>query len=322
MPYAEPKRDDYYELSNKPKKYETYVYKIGEDGRYIEASCDQETAGRSGKFLTPVFFKKDVLQKYYGKPKFYTIRDGMIHHLGLWEIPFGENNDGLIHVWLGDLGRIPYGEQTHWKQYNVPPRGGMHKNFVDRQLLGQFTEADSVCENLLTLKDQINANFASCCKFKLFKDLPPGNEHVEANFHTLTTNEEQEFGEQVLNMAKLFVDTLDKTNLKDNVNWRPKSTDEDRSIHFLENFLTEKRVASSDSENIVSSFRMVQTLRSQSGAHLKSTGHDKTLRDFGLGDLDPKNRFDKVVGKFYDSLHVLANLRMLGGTNPKTADGP
>jgi len=305
LPYLEPKHEDYGYLSNKSKRYVTYIYKIAEDGKYVEASCNQEV--QPGKFLTFVFFKKEVLQKYYKKDRFYTVRDGRVRCLNLWEIPFGENSEGWIHVLLGDLGRIPYDEQTHWRQYNVPPRGEMDRNFVSRQFLGKFTERDSICENLLMLKDQINANFESCYEFKLFKDLPPGNEHVEANFHTLTTNEEQEFSEQILNMAKLFVDTLDKANLERNVLWRPPSTDEDKPIRFLEHFLVERCGAASESKNIVRSFRMVQTLRSQSAAHLKSTKYDKTLQDFGLDDLTPKDRFEKVVGEFYGSLRVLAD---------------
>lgn len=308
LPYVEPKREDYVYLSNKPKRYAAYIYKIAEDGKYVEESCDQGPEGHSGRFLTPVFFEKGVLQKYYKKDRFYTVRDGRVRCLDLWDIPFGENSDGLIHVLLGDLGRIPYNEQMQWRQYNVPPRGKMNRNFVSRQLLGEFTERDSICENLLMLKDQINASFESCYEFKLFKGLPPGNEHVEANFHTLTTNEEQEFSEQILNMAKLFVDTLDQANLERNVDQSTANTGEGKSIIFLEHFLIEKCVAESDSKNIVRSFRMVQKLRSQSAAHLKSTKYDKTLQDFGLDDLTPKDRFEGVVRKFYDSLRALADL--------------
>ena len=129
LPYSEPKHQDYLLLSNKPQHYEKYLYKIGDDGNGIEESCDQEFKNSSGHFLTPIFFKKEVLDKYYKKSNFYKIEDYEIYCLDLWVLPFGENDDELIHVWLGDLGRIPHKEQIYWKAYNTVPRKGLKQKF-------------------------------------------------------------------------------------------------------------------------------------------------------------------------------------------------
>ena len=305
LPYSKPLHEDYVSLCDDRQKYEKFTCKINEDGSPMEISCDQESKGHSGHFLTPTFFKKEVLQKYHNKPRFYTIKDNTISHLDLWGIDFDENDDGLIHVWLGDLGRIPHDEQLHWKSYNVTPRSGVNENFLRRQMFAEFTERDCPCDKLLELKNKTNANFESHFQFKLFRESSSVSD-VEKNFHTLTDNEEKEFNEQILNMAKIFVDAIDKLGLEKKVAWKPDSGDKNKSLHFLEHFLTENlKISNQDAKTIVNSFRMVQKLRSESAAHLPGSDYNKTLKKFNLHNLDPKDRFVKVVNSLYAQMEFL-----------------
>ena len=305
MPYSEPKHQDYLLLSDKPQRYEKYSYKIDDDGNRIEESCDKESENSTGHFLTPIFFKKEVLDKYYNKPSFYKIEDGEIYCLDLWSITFGENDDGLVHVWLGDLGRIPHNEQIYWKAYNVVPGKSLSENFVGRQLLGKFTAKDDPCDKLLDLKTSVNDMFVSRFNFKLFVDLLETHEYVSKTFHTLTTDEEAAFDAQILNMAKLFVDTINKADLESNTTWRPSNSDENRSLHFLEHFLSETLCSRYQARTVVSAFRMVQKLRSATGAHLPGSKYGKTLQSFNLDNLNPKTRFTKILEEFYDKLYFL-----------------
>ena len=305
LPYPKPKHQDYLLLSGEPQRYEKYAYKIGDDGNEIEESCDQESKNSTGRFLTSIFFKKEVLDKYYSKPRFYEIKDGEIYYLDLWSIPFGENVDGLIHVWLGDLGRIPHNEQIHWKVYNVVPGKSLSKNFVGRQLLGKFTAKDDLCDKLLDLKTSVNDMFVSGFNFKLFMDLPETREYVSKTFHTLTTDEEAAFDIQILNMAKLFVDTINKADLESNTTWRPSNSDENKSLHFLEHFLDEALGNCHHAKTVVSAFRMVQRLRSETGAHVPGSDYGKTLQRFNLDNLNPKARFTKVLEEFHRKLDFL-----------------
>ena len=40
------------------------------------------------------------------------------------------HHDEIVCAWLGDLGRdLPYSEQEHWRQYNIPPTGGVSRTY-------------------------------------------------------------------------------------------------------------------------------------------------------------------------------------------------
>ena len=305
LPYSEPKHQDYLLLSNRPQQYEKYAYGIDDDGNPIEESCDQESENSTGRFLTQIFFKKEVLDRYYSKPSYYRIEDGEIYYLDLWSISFGENDDGLIHVWLGDLGRLPHDEQLYWKAHNVVSGGDLSKNFVNRQILGKFTAIEDPCDKLLYLKISVNESFAGKFGFKLFNDLPETRRQISDAFHTLTSDEEIAFDNQILYMAKLFVDTINKTELEKNTTWKPSRGDENKSLYFLEHFLDEMLCSRHDAKTVVSAFRMVQRLRSEAGAHLPGSKYFKTLQDLDLDDLNPKKRFTKILEKFYTKLNLL-----------------
>ena len=305
LPYSEPKHQDYLLLSNKPQQYEKYAYRIDDDGSPIEESCDQESENSTGRFLTQIFFKKEVLNKYYNKPSYYRIEDGEIYYLDLWSISFGESDDGLIHVWLGDLGRISHNEQIYWKAFNVVSGIDLSKSFVNRQLLGEFTDREDPCDKLLDLKISVNESFAGRFGFKVFNDLPVTHEHISDAFHTLTSDEEIAFDSQILNMAKLFVDTINKTALEKNTAWKPSRGDENKSLYFLEHFLDEMLCSRHDAKTVVSAFRMVQKLRSEAGAHLPGSKYIKTLQHFNLDNLKPQTRFTKILEEFYIKLNLL-----------------
>ena len=304
-PYSEPKHHDYLIVSNKPQCYEKYAYKVGDDGSNIEKSCDQESAESKGSFLIPIFFNKDVLDRYHNRPRFYKVKDGVINCLDLWSIPFGENDEELVHVWLGDLGRIPYQEQIHWKAHNVVSGGKLNKNFVKQQLLGEFTAQDDPCARLLDLKVQVNETFEKKFNFKLFQDLSETQNYILYTFHTLTSDEEIAFNDQILTMAKLFVDTINNDGLKKNTNWKPSNSQENRSLYFLEHFLIENLNKHHETKKIVSAFRMIQSLRSTAGAHLSGFNYKMELQRYNLDKLTPKNRFVKILEEFYIKLELL-----------------
>ena len=65
-------------------------------------------------YLTPVYFDKAVLQKYFGSSSEYEVQDSAIHKHGYWRLRFDNNSPGHVCVFLGDLGRdIPHSEQIY-----------------------------------------------------------------------------------------------------------------------------------------------------------------------------------------------------------------
>lgn len=282
-PYPEPSHRDYLSAADKPEKYATY--ECEQDGEYAKKNCDIESGRQPGPFLTHVFFKKEVLSKYHDS-SLYGVTDNTVWYLDFWSLEFGYNGE-LVHAWLGDLGRIPYDEQLHWKQYNVMPRGGMSGKFVRGELFAEFTENKSSCDFLLAIKPKANASFKRRFGFDLFKETLPDKNSI--GLHDLASDEEREFDEQILNMAKIFVDGINVPDLK----CKTKPT-KNGSIYLLRQFLAEAGMDPGRAERIAGAFHAVQSLRN-GAAHLK--GGVRSMFP-GLEKLGPKERFEKIVAGF------------------------
>lgn len=303
LPYSEPKHEDYVYLSGKPKPYESYVYKINDDGKELKSKCDEKSAGELG-FLVHIYFKKEVLKKYYDKTNFYKIQNNVLFYLDLWSVEFGEI-DGLIHVWLGDLGQIPHVEQMHWKEHNIAPRRGLDNHYISQQLMAEFGPSSDLITPLFEIKTQLNDLFQNQFQFKLFKKLAPDDQYLEKTLHTLILDNQKEFDEQILILAKLFVETIDKKQLKKNVCWRPEKND-DTSLSFLYHFLDEKTSLSAiECTAILNSFKMIQNIRSISSAHIKSSKYRINLQQQDLKKSSLKNKFAYLILELYRMLNIL-----------------
>lgn len=75
---------------DKKIKYEKFIIGSNENGEEIEFECNPEILNdyydknqNAPQYLTPVFFTKDVLNKYYSKPEIYSIEDGILRCGGL-----------------------------------------------------------------------------------------------------------------------------------------------------------------------------------------------------------------------------------------------
>lgn len=105
----------------KKKQYCKFIISLDENSDAIEETCDEYelsnyfTDRKKPHFLTPVFFKSEVLKKYYDNPAKFSVEARYLRCLDLWGLPIDTNKKGLVYVWLGDLGRIPYKEQQHWR---------------------------------------------------------------------------------------------------------------------------------------------------------------------------------------------------------------
>lgn len=53
-----------------------------------------------------MFYRKDVLVKYYGDPTKYSVEDGSIFCASRWSLRIDDNHLGYVVVFLGDLGHL------------------------------------------------------------------------------------------------------------------------------------------------------------------------------------------------------------------------
>src|SRR5690349_21247688 len=118
------------------ERKEDYIsFIIGEDdtGTPTTFSCDPERLANyfganpdAPNYLTPVFFRREVLQRYYEQPEKFSVDDGYLRCGGLWGLRLDNDHPDHIMVFLGDLGRdLPESEKSYWKAFNVSPTGAM-----------------------------------------------------------------------------------------------------------------------------------------------------------------------------------------------------
>jgi len=137
-------------FSREDREYEEFLIGVDDDGRGIKHTCDEDQlANYFGKnpgaphYLTPVFFRKEVLNKYYSQPEKYTITDGYLTCAGMWSLQMDNNVRDSVMVFLGDLGHLAHIEQKYWRGFNISS-GKMSRAGFERSMLGRFADAESV----------------------------------------------------------------------------------------------------------------------------------------------------------------------------------
>lgn len=132
------------------KKYQEFI--IGGDSDEPETfSCNPDQLANyfganpeAPHYLTPVFFRKEVMQKYYSSSD-YEITDGHLRRTGAWSLRFDNNSPSHVSVFLGDLGRdLSEKEQVYWKSFNLIPDGRkISRTNFERSILGNFFGAEN-----------------------------------------------------------------------------------------------------------------------------------------------------------------------------------
>lgn len=89
------------------------------------------------EFLTPVFFRRDVLDRYYANPTVFTIEASQVSG-GRWSLPIAETEAGTIQAYLGDVADLPVSVQGHWYAHAIPPEGQVPEWRVRTDFLGEF----------------------------------------------------------------------------------------------------------------------------------------------------------------------------------------
>jgi len=241
-----------------------------------ESESDSEPPG----YLTPVHFRKQVLDKYYSQSTKYKVDDSLLSCGALWCLQIDNHHDDKVIVWLGDLGReLSFTEQLHWKSYNIPPQGCISDTYFKRQILAAFTESNR-CEHLFAQKyEELHLNCVRDLSWQILLSLDPGDAHYLKSIRIPATDEQREFDELILGLTKILIDSLNVEGLKKLI------PDENRlkiegSINQLEAALVAKGVTGFDVH--IKFLRNLQSLRSSSIAHRKGKKSHEVATVVGL----------------------------------------
>ncbi len=296
---------------NKDEKYEDFIIGVDEDGKNILYTCDEEKlANYFGKnpdaphYLTPVYFKKEVLKKYYDTPSKYFVGDGYIHCKGFWKLRIDNNHPDCIMVFLGDLGKLNHKEQIYWKSFNISYAGGISHVAWKRGFEAKFTDPEEPCLYFKYKFDQFQKNWFKKFNWYLFKPLSDDDQHHYKSLHIPTTNDRKEFDDQILSLTKLIIDSLNESKLIENIKIDKPNA---KGIDKFEAFLFSQGV---ESPQMIKYLRNLQTLRSTSVAHRKSSknrDYHKALQYFEFEKYELIKVFENILIKAIRTLNTLEN---------------
>lgn len=323
------------------KQYAEFIYDYDDEGEPMSHSCKKETLsnyfvanGDNPLEMTPIFFKKEVLDKYYSNPNKYTVSDGAVGCEGSWSLYIDNDHRNYVIVPLVYLGNLDYSEQLYWKGYNVSPERdmGFSKTAYKRWIEGNFCDPMFPDLQFKYRFKQFNKRWEKQFGWPLFLPLIDEDEHRYKTLHCLTTeNNHSDFDEQILSMTKLVVDSLNQKCLLSEI---------DDSNTEVESFLKERKVTSSlelkagidkfqafifskgmKCPDMVNFLRKVQSLRSNSVAHRKSNKRKdlaKLYEYFKLDELSEQQVLEDIFVKMIKTLDTLENYFVIQSSDNKS----
>lgn len=254
-------------------------------------------------YLTAVYFRKDVLTKYYADSARYSISDGYLACLSLWGVQIDNNHPTHVVMFLGDLGRdLPYKERLHWKQFNVLPEGGISAVNFRRSLLNQFTDPSATDLVFKLEYRRLVESWSRVFEWPLFLPTEGDDEHLLRVLRVPITNSQAEFDDQVITLARLLVDSLNEKAIEKAIGPGPAG---EKGISKFERFL--KGSAFCDTPKVVRVLRDLQELRSAGSGHRKGSQYRKVIERL---DLDLERKQEAMGRILTEATEVLVLLRV------------
>lgn len=279
--------------------YGDFIIGVDEQGKSITHSCDPDRLANyfganesAPNYLTPVWFTRDVLTKYYDQPSKYSVEDGYLRCGSLWGLRIDNNLSDHVVVYLGDLGRdLHHDEQRHWANFNVTPgdRRPSETNFA-RSFAAEC--ADPSEPDLLFKQNFIQTNRAWEKKFgwPLFRIPHKDDAHIFKQLRVPITDEISEFDSQVLLLVKLVVDALNESEME---MASGGSMLNEKGISKFERFLRTKMYPHISRD--IKLLRDLQGLRSSGSAHLKGKAFARIRSSVGLNSETPPKVFRRLL---------------------------
>lgn len=288
-------------------------------GRNLTHTCDPDELGTYFDednsrlhYLTPIYFKRAVLQPYIAEPLRYRVSNSRLECLDLWGVDISFNSVGLVEVYLGDIGeKIPDSEWGHWKTYNVPPEGKMDEGRYRRDFLNQWASSKDVPGDLRRARDTA----ARVSEAALGKPLwRPVTGVLKGEFGSLVgplTEDPSALNSALLVLTKALVDSIDPSPLKAMANGEKNV----QSLALLKRYLE----SLGDVEDMSEIFRLLQAYRSRGGvAHLANSDSKKAAVNLGIDGLSNLPAFEAVADRLTGALAGITKL--IEGQGVKEAD--
>lgn len=284
--------------SNK-ETFQEFIIGTGPTGKHERYLCDPNRLANyfganpdAPHYLTPVFFRAEVLSKYYADPAKYSVEDGYLRCGGLWGLRMDNDHADYVVVWLGDLGRdISENERNYWLSFNIPPEGRKISvtNFK-RDFMAEPT--DPVRPDLAFKHEytRFNHAFRERYGWEFFLPLHPDDEHFFTGLRLPAKDSPAEFDSQLLALTKVLVDSINEKMISIDLTTLTK---DDKSITKLEKWFLERGLR--DYEPHIKFLRVLQDLRSKAAVHRKGSNYDKLVAELQIADEGQQRVFFAIL---------------------------
>ena len=254
------------------QEYPEFIIGEDEDGTPIKYTCNPNELDRPLR-LTPVYFKKDVLQRYYDDSDLYSVSSSSLQCAQKWRVDIDNNNVSFVSVFLGDIGRrIPSSHWQHWLSHNISPIYSMSRPNMLRAFCNMPVDDDGL-EYLFKHKySELQKEWEQSWGWRLHREPAKQDAGAIKRLRVPLNETEVEFKQQLLNLAVVLVEFL---NEKCIVKQCPEAKDEKGGISKLEYFL--KHYSYPHVERDISVLRTVQSMRSRIAVHASGSNGQKYL---------------------------------------------
>ena len=253
-------------------------------------------------YLTPVHFRKKVLDKYYHEPSKYTVEDSILRCGSLWSVYIDNHHDDIVCAWLGDLGRdLPSSEQEHWCLFNIPPTRGVSKTYFTRQIEAQFANSDRPEHIFKQRYHDLQKVSQMHLGWQWLLPLHTADAHHRQSLRIPATDEQRDFDGMVLSLTKMLIDSLNEKWLRKLIPCEKQEVFKDkRGIALLEAALHLNDLEGSDIH--IDFLRKLQNLRSSGSAHRKGKGYSKIAAYFDVENQSLRHVFANILNSASDTL--------------------
>lgn len=308
-------------------KYTEFIVDVDDNGDAVYHTCDPyKLSDRFGKNsdatskYTVVHFRKQVLDKYYNEPSKYSVEDSIVRCSSLWSLRIDNHDPEKVCVFLDDLGiSLPHTEQSHWREHNIPPEGGVSETFHRRMFLGEWASSDQPDHLFKQSYDELQRVCDECLGWQLLKPLGSEDEYRFQRLRVPVNDEQCHFDDLVQDLQMILIESINVKPLKrllpaaEKANLKCKG-----SIEVLREALDFYSVE--DAEYRVSFLQKLQALRSEGSGHRKGKGYKKIANYFGVDSLGQREAFAEILKQALDIINFLIPV-VRGGKLSKTNDG-
>lgn len=300
----------------KEKEYEEFIIGLDEEDNNVLHTCNPEKLndyyGKNPSaplYLTPIYFKRGVLGKYYAEPSRYKVEDSRLVCGDLWDLPIDNQSRDIVSAYLGDIGMcLDKSEQSYWKGFNVACEKGLSRTKILRDVYAVFTSPEAPDLVFRNMYEKVNSEYDAQIGWPLFRPFHDDDMYCLALLRIPLSEDVNEFDNNVLYLTKSIIDSLNERQLERFISAEDIPT---QGIAKLESFL--KSMMCLDYEEHIEFLRGLQSLRSKSVAHNKSSSYEKSKVRLGIENLPYSEAFSLLLRKGTSFLeymqHALPTIR-------------